>query len=405
MNPRHLYIHVPFCARRCTYCDFSIAVRRTTPVAAYLGALSRELARVPAPLEPDTVYLGGGTPSLLGGAGLAALAALLGLRQPPAEFTIEANPEDVTPQSARDWVRAGVNRLSLGAQSFDDAVLAWMHRTHRSARIGQAVRTARDAGLENLSLDLIFALPEALGRDWLGDLDAAVALEPDHISLYGLTVEPGTPLFRQQGRGQLVAADERRYADEYLLAHERLAASGYRFYEVSNAARPGREAVHNRAYWTLAPYLGLGPSAHSFDGVVRWWNEPAYARWQRLLEEGKSPVAGRELLNDHQRRLEQLFLGLRTREGVTLPEPCPPAFRQAVDRWVAAGWALLAEEHSPVPPRPSAPVPAASVPPCPNAPVPAALVPPSPGAPVPPCLRARLTPQGWLRLDELVATI
>jgi oxygen-independent coproporphyrinogen III oxidase len=384
VSARHVYIHVPFCARRCTYCDFSIAVRRTTPVATYIAALARELARSPAPAEPDTVYLGGGTPSLLGGAGLASLTALLGLTRPAAEFTVEANPDDVTAENARYWVRAGVNRLSLGAQSFDDGVLVWMHRTHRASRIGEAVRTARGAGIRNVSLDLIFALPEALGRDWRRDLDAAAALEPEHVSLYGLTVEPGTPLFRQAGRGELVVADEQRYADEYLLAHERLAASGYRFYEVSNAARPGREAVHNRAYWRLAPYLGLGPSAHSFDGVARWWNEPAYARWQRLLAEGRSPVAGRELLNDNQRRLEELYLGLRTSEGIVLPEPCPPRLRDQVDRWVAAGWAMISEEPTPVPPRPRAPVPAATA---------------------PPRVRARLTPQGWLRLDELASSV
>jgi len=361
VSARHVYVHVPFCARRCTYCDFSIAVRRTTPVAAYLDALGRERAHAAAPPDPDTVYLGGGTPSLLGGEGLAALAALLGLRRPPLEFTVEANPDDVTPQAARAWVGAGVNRLSLGAQSFDDRVLAWMHRTHRAARIGDAVRAARGAGIANLSLDLIFALPDALARDWRADLDAAVALEPDHVSLYGLTLEPGTPLFRRVGRGDLAPADEQRYADEYLLAHERLRAAGYRFYEVSNAARAGREAVHNRAYWTLAPYVGLGPSAHSFDGVARWWNEPAYARWQRLLAAGTSPVAGRELLNDHQRRLEETYLGLRTSEGIALPGPCPPQLQATLDRWVAAGWAVVGS-------------------------------------------RVRLTPQGWLRLDELVAS-
>ena len=379
MNARHLYIHVPFCARRCTYCDFSIAVRPEPPVAAYLAALARELERVVVPPAPETVYLGGGTPSSLGGAGLAALAGLLGLKGRPAEFTVEANPEDITPEGARDWVRAGVNRVSLGAQSFDDAVLAWMHRTHRAERIGEAVRAARGAGIENLSLDLIFALPAALGRDWRRDLDAAAALEPDHISLYGLTVEPGTPLFRQAGRGQFVAAGEQRYADEYLEAHERLAGSGYRFYEVSNAARPGREAVHNRAYWRLAPYLGLGPSAHSFDGLSRWWNEPAYARWRRLVAEGQSPVVGREILNDHQRQLEQTYMGLRTTDGVTLPQPCPPSLGVAVERWVASGWAELDPEAG-------QPSPWGSV-------------------PVPPGTRVRLTPQGWLRLDELVATV
>jgi oxygen-independent coproporphyrinogen-3 oxidase len=311
-------------------------------------------------------------------------------------------------------VRSGVNRLSLGAQSFDDTVLAWMHRTHRAERIGEAVRAARGAGIENLSLDLIFALPPALGRDWRRDLDAAAALDPDHISLYGLTVEPGTPLFRQAERGDLVGAGEERYADEYLEAHERLAGSGYRFYEVSNASRPGREAVHNRAYWRLAPYLGVGPSAHSFDGVSRWWNEPAYARWQRLLSEGQSPVAGREILNDHQRRLEERYLGLRTSEGIMLPEPCPPPLAAMVDRWVAAGWAVLGERR----PEPSpgrerlqdfgargssrargrrSPREAGDGP--------SGMGGPESDGVVGFGQRLRLTPQGWLRLDELAATI
>ena len=374
MTTRHLYVHVPFCGRRCTYCDFSIAVRRRLPLAAYLEALEREIALTGAhPVE--TLYLGGGTPSRLGGEGIAALARLFTLERELPEFTLEANPEDVTPESVAAWVRSGVNRLSLGAQSFDDRVLAWMHRTHDAPRVGAAVRTARFGGIANLSLDLIFALPPSLRRDWRRDLEAAVALEPDHISLYGLTIEPGTPVFRQVGRGETAPADDGCYEEEYLLAHERLADAGYAFYEVSNAARPGREAVHNRAYWSLEPYLGLGPAAHSFDGVSRWWNEPTYVRWQERLEQGRSPLAGHEILNDHQRRLEQAYLGLRTRSGMPLPEPCPAALREAVDRWVAAGWATLACE----------PVPA--------------------GAFVQRCHCARLTPLGWLRLDELVASI
>ena len=396
MSAAHLYVHVPFCARRCTYCDFSIAVRRRTPVAPYLGALARELVLAGVPAEPATVYLGGGTPSLLGGEGVAALAGLLGLRRAPEEFTLEANPEDVTDEAARTWVRAGVNRVSLGAQSFDDRVLEWMHRTHRAARIGEAVRSARRAGIANLSLDLIFALPESLGRDWARDLDAAAALEPDHVSLYGLTLEPATPLFRRAERRELDPAPEARYADEYLLAHERLAAAGYRFYEVSNAARPAREAVHNRAYWTLAPYVGLGPSAHSFDGLARWWNEPAYARWQKLLACGTSPVAGRELLSDAQRRLERSYLGLRTAEGIELPEPCPPGLAATLERWRAAGWAELdpGPGHGDIGVREDHP----------DAPVSASSRPPNPGSPGPRSWRVHLTPQGWLRLDELVAS-
>jgi oxygen-independent coproporphyrinogen-3 oxidase len=363
VTARHLYVHVPFCARRCTYCDFSIAVRRHLPVGAYLGALAREVERSGVPAALETVYLGGGTPSLLGGAGIAALAALLAAGAEVEEFTIEANPDDVTPESVRAWVGCGVNRVSLGAQSFDDRVLAWMHRTHDAARIREAVAVARRAGVPSLSLDLIFSLPEQLGRDFARDLDAAVALEPDHISLYGLTVEPGTPLFRRTARGEMTAAAPELYEEEYLLAHERLGAAGYEFYEVSNAARPGREAVHNSAYWRLQPYLGLGPSAHSFDGVARWWNEPAYARWLQLLECDRSPVTGREILNDHQRRLEGLYLGLRTRDGIPLQNPDAPKLAESLPRWISAGWASAAGG------------------------------------------RLRLTPHGWLRLDELVATI
>ena len=360
MNARHLYIHIPFCARRCTYCDFSIAVRKRTPVAEYLDGLARELALAGAPADLATVYLGGGTPSRLGGDGIAQLAALLGRPRGLAEFTIEANPDDVTPDAVRAWALAGVDRISLGAQSFDPGVLAWMHRTHEAGQIGRAVAVAREHGLVNVSLDLIFALPESLGRDWSRDLDLALALAPDHISLYGLTVEAGTPLFRQIGRGESTAPPDSRYEEEYLLAHERLGAAGLRFYEVSNAARPGREAVHNRAYWRRVPYLGLGPSAHSFDGTSRWWNEPAYAKWVSVLKAGTRPVAGREILADAQRELEQLYLGLRTVEGVELAEPVAPKLRQSLDTWHAKGWVTL--KHLP-------------------------------------------SPAGWLRLDELVASI
>jgi oxygen-independent coproporphyrinogen-3 oxidase len=363
VTARHVYIHVPFCARRCTYCDFSIAVRKTTPVREYLDALEREAVRADLPERPATAYLGGGTPSRLGGEGIARLARIVGAHRGVVEFTIEANPEGVSLETARAWVAAGVNRLSLGAQSFDPGVLAWMHRTHDAPAIGAAIGAARKAGFANISLDLIFALPERLGRDWRADLTQAIALAPDHVSLYGLTIEAGTPLARQIARGETAAPSDARWEDEYLLAHELLGAAGYRFYELSNAARPGREAVHNRAYWTLAPYLGLGPSAHSFDGTARWWNEPAYAAWVRLLKAGTSPVAGREIIGDSQRAMERLYLGLRTAEGLELPEGQGPKLGQAARAWVAAAWAVTE------------------------------------GA------RIRLTPQGWLRLDELVASV
>ncbi|MBI1723244.1 MAG: radical SAM family heme chaperone HemW [Gemmatimonadetes bacterium] len=425
MNATHVYVHVPFCARRCTYCDFSIAVRRRVPADEYLRALGREIERAGRPAAPETLYLGGGTPSLLGGAGIAEIASLLGVGREVVEFTVEANPDDVTAEAARAWAAADVTRLSIGAQSFDDRVLAWMHRTHDSGAIGRAVGTARAAGIRNLSLDLIFALPESLGRDFARDLAAAIACEPDHISLYGLTIEPGTALARQVERGACSAAPEGRYEEDYLQAHGTLETAGYRFYEVSNAARPGKEAVHNRAYWRLAPYMGFGPSAHSFDGTSRWWNEAAYARWRELLEQGQSPVAGREILSAPQRRLEQLYLGLRTSEGIEVTE----ALAEQIGRWVASGWAawLSAGEAGAVGrgrapcvpsdrPSPTAPADPArgDVPsdrPSPTAPADPARgdVPsdrPSPTVPADPApRRVRLTPQGWLRLDALVASI
>lgn len=377
MNSRHLYVHVPFCARRCTYCDFSIAVRRRVPVAAYVEAVEREAALAHRGGALATVYLGGGTPSRLGGEGVAALLRGLGAPRDLDECTLEANPEDVTPEAVRVWVASGVTRLSIGAQSFSPAALRWMHRTHDVAAIGAAVAAARAGGIRSVSLDLIFALPAAVQRSWEADLRAAAALEPEHLSLYGLTVEPHTPLAHRVARREAAEADESRYEGEYLAAHEVLGRLGYRFYEVSNAARPGYEAVHNRAYWRLVPYLGLGPSAHSFDGERRWWNEPAWTTWHRLVEQGTCPVAGEERLTLEQRRTERLYLSLRTAEGLPLGPDADPALLTASERWTRAGWATVEapSAHSPLP-QPQAPSP-----------------------------RLSLTPQGWLRLDALVASL
>src|SRR5256712_3254135 len=340
----HLYLHVPFCARRCSYCDFSMAVRKRVPAEEYVVLIQRELELVraadPGPtargligndtgpllFEPrgtlkdslsvaapgsadrglETLYLGGGTPSLLPPDALAALLTSLldAFSSTPSldavEVTLEANPEDVTPETAIAWRRAGVNRVSLGAQSFDDGVLRWMHRSHDAARIGDAVRTLRAAGIDNISLDLIFALPGELRRDWSRDLDLACSLLPAHLSLYGLTVEDRTPLARWISRGATSAPDDDRYADEYLFAHTRLAAQGYRFYEVSNACRDGFHSRHNSAYWSGRAYLGLGPAAHSYDGRARRWNIAAWEAYARAIAAGRSPVASEEILTPAQ---------------------------------------------------------------------------------------------------------
>src|SRR5206468_595647 len=277
----HLYLHVPFCQRRCSYCDFSIAVRKRIPVREFVDAVLAEWRSAdsgPAasgdPIE--SIYFGGGTPSLLPPDAIAGiLEHILGSADPgpvargERAITLEANPEDVTPDHARAWHAAGINRVSLGAQSFDDAVLKWMHRSHDAAQTKRAVQALRDAGIENISLDLIFGLPEELQRNWERDLDILCSLLPAHCSLYGLTVEPRTPLDRWISRGATHAPNEERYADEYVMAHRRLAAEGFEFYEVSNAARAGYRSRHNSAYWSGKSYVGLGPAAHSFDGKTR----------------------------------------------------------------------------------------------------------------------------------------
>ena len=362
----HLYFHVPFCARRCSYCDFAIAVRRTVPSGAYVAAVLREWEsrrRHPAwslSAGVDTVYFGGGTPSLLDPAGIGAIleriAADRGVAA-GAEVTLEANPDDVTPAAAAAWRSAGVNRVSLGAQSFDPAVLRWMHRTHGAEQIPRAVETLRGAGFAALSLDLIFGLPAALGRDWPADLAAATSLAPEHLSLYGLTVEEGTPLGRWTARGEVTPVDEERYALEFLAADRALEGTGYEHYEVSNYARPGHRARHNSAYWRRAPFLGLGPSAHSGWGREREWNVREWAAYERGIEAGTGWSAGAERLDDATVALEESYLGLRTRDGLSAGRLDPQALRD----WEREGWAAVEGE------------------------------------------RVRLTPEGWLRLDALAA--
>jgi oxygen-independent coproporphyrinogen-3 oxidase len=226
-----------------------------------------------------------------------------------------------------------------------------MHRSHDAARIGAAMHALRGAGLENISLDLIFALPDELKRDWERDLDMALALRPTHLSLYGLTVEPRTPLDRWISRGATHAPDDERYAEEYLLAHRRLTADGYQFYEVSNAARAGYRSHHNSAYWSGRPYVGLGPAAHSFDGTTRRWNLRAWEAYRRAITEGRTAIESEERLTDDQRRTEAIYLGLRTAEGLpsTILHHPPPSFtsqgwmevRDGRLRCTAEGWLRL----------------------------------------------------------------
>ena len=365
MPPSHVYVHVPFCARRCSYCDFAIAVRNKVPADDFVRGIENELdvRNFALPTNAvDTIYLGGGTPSRLGPDGVARVIDTVSRRfapKPDAEITIEANPDDVTRQAITAWRAAGVNRVSLGVQSFDDNALAWMHRTHNAARVGEAVADLADGGIENWSLDLIFALPASLDRSWARDVDGALELAPPHISLYGLTVEQHTPIARWRDRGVAVEGSEDAYESEYLHADSTLTAAGYAHYEVSNFGRPGRWSRHNRGYWTGASYVGLGPSAHGFDGERRRWNEREYTSWLGRVGNGEDPIAGEEHLTAENRSAERVYLGLRTSSGLELSE----AEHEVVRPWVSAGWATVS------------------------------------GGTV------HLTPHGWLRLDALAASL
>ena len=332
----HLYLHVPFCRRRCSYCDFQIAVRRDVPSRAFVEEVRAEQAIRGLALAPfETVYLGGGTPSLLDADALADLIAAFP-RRGGAEVTIEANPEDVTPLHAASWRAAGVNRVSLGVQSFDPAVLSWMHRPHGPEAPAAAMAVLRDAGIANVSVDLIFALPSSLRRDLARDLDLLLALTPDHVSAYGLTVEDKTPLGRWVRDGRTHPAPDERYEAEFLTVRETLTTVGFDHYEISNYARAGRRARHNSAYWSGAEYVGLGPAAHGFASGVRRWNLGPYAAWARAVRWGSDPIAGEERPDDRSRALEQVYLGLRTNAGI--PANTPSVDPTAVAAMLAAGW-------------------------------------------------------------------
>jgi oxygen-independent coproporphyrinogen III oxidase len=348
MIPEHLYVHAPFCARRCSYCDFAVHVASDPPVRAWVDAIGAEMGIVAAaegwgrPLQLRTLYLGGGTPSLLGPGAVPAL--LEGLSRSVEtvaieEFTAEANPESFTPELAADWREAGVDRLSFGAQTFHAPSLRWMGRLHGPDGPGRAVSIARAEGFENVGLDLIFALPERLGRDVADDLDRMVALAPEHISVYGLSVERGTPLGRWVDEGREVVPEQERYQEEYLAVAERLTAAGYVHYEVSNFALPGCESRHNSAYWRGVAYVGLGNGAHSFLPPRRWWNHRDWGEYRLAVAEGRSPRSDEETLDVAASRLESYWLGLRTRNGVPVEE-LGEAVRAVVRGWMNRGWAV-----------------------------------------------------------------
>ncbi len=318
---RAIYVHVPFCQTICGYCDFYSEVldgRVTGPlVDALLAELEGWAGRVE--LRPASIFVGGGTPTTLPAGELSRLLGRLGelaRAAGGAEFTVEANPATVTPEIAGVLIEAGVNRVSIGAQSFDKRELRVLERIHNPRQVHQTVAICRAAGLENLNLDLIFAVPGQSLDSWKRNLAEALALEPQHLSCYGLTYERGTPLFEQLQAGLVQRADGELEAEMYEATIDRLAEAGLEQYEISNFARPGRRCRHNLVYWHNEPHVGIGPSACGLVDGVRYRNVPDTAQYARAVLEGRSPQVSQERLDSAGRARETAMLELRLIEGI-----------------------------------------------------------------------------------------
>ncbi len=318
-----LYIHVPFCLRKCPYCDF-YSISDLSRQAEYVAALVAEMAmRARDDAVFDTVYLGGGTPSVLAPAAVARI--LEAAREyfsilPDAEVTLEANPGPVTQESLAAYRSAGVNRLNIGVQSFNDANLAFLGRIHTASQAVAALSSARRAGFENIGLDLIYGLPQQNKEAWHKDLSAAAAFCPPHISCYMLTFEPGTKMAADKDAGRFVPPGEECVSAMFVQAAEFLSGRGYQHYEISNfAVGKSARSRHNLKYWQNLPYLGLGPAAHSYIAPERFWNCRSVDTYISEISAGRTPTAETERLTDSQMMIEALYLGLRQAGGIDIP--------------------------------------------------------------------------------------
>jgi len=349
-----LYLHIPFCKQACHYCDFHFSTSMALK-SQFVTALTREMQLRAAYLGPaptlDTIYFGGGTPSLLTAAELDTIFAAIHQQfavAPGAEITLEANPDDLTPAKLRELAASPINRLSIGLQSFHEPHLRLMNRAHSAQESGQAVRAAQDAGFENISVDLIYGVPAPTHALWEQDMAEAFSLGVPHLSCYALTIEPGTVFGHRLKKGTMQAPPDEFVAQQFELLLAEMHRHGYQQYEISNFCRPGRESRHNSAYWGGVPYLGLGPSAHSFDGQTRQYTVANNARYVAAVLEQNEVPATVEHLSAQDCANEYLMTSLRTARGcdlahlrdalgLDLPTQHGPYIRQLQ----ADGWATL----------------------------------------------------------------
>ena len=323
-----LYIHIPFCASRCIYCGFysttSLKWRQR-----YVDAVCKEMSLPPAPSiergRIDTIYLGGGTPSQLTTDQLRQLFLYINKVYPltthpsplTPEITIEMNPDDVTPEYAAVLPQLGINRVSMGAQTFDDERLRFLHRRHTSSQVPQAVKILRDAGIQNISIDLMYGFPNETLKDWERDIDAALALGVEHISAYCLMIEEGTPLWKLTIENGEWRIDEELERQMYELLIDKLTTAGYEHYEISNFAKPSYRSLHNSSYWQDIPYIGLGAAAHSYDGKRRSWNVSDIKQYIEGIEQGERPCEYEDI-DDDTHYNDRITTALRTSDGLEL---------------------------------------------------------------------------------------
>ena len=329
-----IYVHIPFCYSRCSYCGF-FSTTELSQRSIYVDAVLKEYelrgSYLPLGERIRTIYLGGGTPSQLGNNDLARLLRALPVAE-AEEVTIEANPSDMTEAKLRAWQQMGINRLSIGVQSFDEGMLVFLNRRHGSKQAKKVIRLAQELGYTNISIDLMYALPYQTMELWKEDIETALSFGVQHISTYCLSYEQGTPLWRLREKGVLREADDDLANEMYAYLCKRLQAAGYIHYEVSNFALPGYESKHNSSYWDDTPYLGLGAGAHSYDGSSRQWNVANLGKYLRDIMNGKVPFK-RERLTDTQKYNEQVMLGLRTNKGI----PATDELLRKAQPYIASG--------------------------------------------------------------------
>lgn len=344
-----VYIHIPFCRRKCSYCDFNSTSYPEISIEHYSELLQEEIRTAAEVRAVATIYFGGGTPSLLPPAAVAAIIGAIGrccAILPDAEVTLEANPGTVTRSSLEGYLAGGVNRLSMGVQSLDDRQLAFLGRIHSAGEARSAFAAARSAGFTNISIDLMHSLPGQTLEGWQETIAAAIALQPEHISAYGLTIEPGTPLFTSLEAGEIALQDEELSAEMFELTAALLGKAGYEHYEISNFALPGYRSRHNQVYWRRGSYRGFGAGAHSFQREprhgMRWANPAELASYAGQVKNGTVPE--NEQLQEQDAMAEFFFLGLRLLDGVDLESfhrefgvAAEVVYPGVIDRFIAAG--------------------------------------------------------------------